>query len=47
VGLYGRNLSNEHYKIGGYNFPGAGYGDSVTSYYANPRTFTVSLQARF
>jgi iron complex outermembrane receptor protein len=47
VGLYGRNLSNEHYKVGGYSFPGAGYGDSVTSYYGNPRTFTVSLQARF
>jgi iron complex outermembrane receptor protein len=47
VGLYGRNLSNEHYKVGGYSFPGAGFGDSVTSYYGNPRTFTVSLQARF
>jgi iron complex outermembrane receptor protein len=47
VGLYGRNLSNEHYKVGGYNFPGALFGNSITSFYGPPRTFTVSLQAKF
>ncbi len=47
VGVYGRNLSDEHYKVGGYNFPTAGFGNSVTSYYGPPKTWTVSLEYKY
>jgi iron complex outermembrane recepter protein len=45
--LTGRNLTNEHYKVGGYNFPGATFGNSITSYYGAPRTYTASIQYSF
>ncbi len=47
VGLHGRNLTDEEYRIGGYNFPGGLFGNSVTAYYGPPRTVTLSLEAKF
>lgn len=50
VGLHGKNLSNEEYRVGGYNFPqsaGVLFGNSVTGYYGPPRTVTLSLEAKF
>jgi len=47
VALIGRNLTDEVYKIGGYYFPGATYGNVLSSFYGAPRTYTVSLSYRF
>lgn len=50
VGLHGKNLADERYRIGGYNFPqsaGVLFGNSVTAYYGPPRTVTLSLEAKF
>jgi iron complex outermembrane receptor protein len=47
VGLHGKNLSDKKVKIGGYNFPGALYGNSISAFYGAPRTWTVSLGAKF
>ncbi|TRO94305.1 TonB-dependent receptor [Glycocaulis profundi] len=47
VGAFGRNLTDEEYRIGGYNFLGAQFDDSVSAFYGPPRTFTVQLGYRF
>jgi len=47
VSLAGRNLGDERYRAGGYNFPGAITGDSVIGFYGPPRTVTLSVTARF
>ena len=47
VGLYGRNLTDEEYRVGGYNFPGATFNNSITAFYGPPRTFSVQLTARY
>jgi iron complex outermembrane receptor protein len=47
LGVHGRNLTDELYKIGGYNFPGALFGDSVIAFYGPPRTVTGTLGFRF
>ncbi len=47
VSAVGRNLADERYRIGGYNFPGALFGNSVVAFYGPPRTFTVSAEIRF
>ncbi|TAJ70763.1 MAG: TonB-dependent receptor [Phenylobacterium sp.] len=50
VGLHGKNLGKEEYRIGGYNFSQAAgvlFGNSVTAYYGPPRTVTLSVQAKF
>jgi len=47
VSLAGRNLGDERYRAGGYNFPGAITGDSVIGFYGPPRTVTLSVPARF
>ena len=47
VGLYGKNLTDEEYRVGGYNFPGALFNDSIIGYYGPPQTVTASLQVRF
>jgi iron complex outermembrane receptor protein len=47
IGLHGRNLTNESYRIGGYNFPGALYGNSIVGFYGPPRTVTLSAEVRF
>ena len=47
LGVHGRNLTNERYRVGGYNFPGALYGDSIIGYYGPPRTVAVTAGYRF
>ncbi len=47
VGLYGKNLTDEEYRVGGYNFPGALFDNSIIGYYGPPRTVTASLQVKF
>ncbi|MGQ0836769.1 MAG: TonB-dependent receptor [Gammaproteobacteria bacterium] len=47
VGAHGRNLTDEEYKIGGYFFPGATFGNVVNSFYGPPRTWFVSASYRF
>ena len=45
--LTGRNLTDEEYKIGGYQFLGATFGNIVNSFYGPPRTFSLSASYRF
>ena len=47
VGIHGKNLSDERYKIGGYPFAGALFANSVDAFYGAPRTVTVSVAAKF
>lgn len=47
VGLFGKNLTDEEYRVGGYNFPGALFNDSIIGYYGPPRTVTGSIQVKF
>jgi len=47
VGLHGRNLTDEEYRIGGYNFPGALFDNSVVAFYGPPRTVTASITYRY
>lgn len=47
LGLYGKNLTDEEYRVGGYNFAGALFNDSVIGYYGPPQTVTASVQYRF
>ncbi|MDO9587642.1 MAG: TonB-dependent receptor [Brevundimonas sp.] len=47
LGLYGKNLTDEEYRVGGYNFPGALFDNSIIGYYGPPRTVTASLKINF
>jgi len=47
LGLYGKNLTDEEYRVGGYNFPGALFDNSVIGYYGPPQTLTASLKVKF
>ena len=47
LGAHGRNLTDEEYKIGGYYFPGATFGNVVSSFYGPPRTYTLTLGYSF
>ena len=50
LGLYGKNLGDEEYRIGGYNFPqsaGVLFGNSVVGFYGPPRTYTATLTLTF
>jgi len=54
VQLTGRNLTDEEYKIGGYDFytgydaaTQALFGNTVNSFYGPPRTYSFSLSYRF
>ena len=47
LGLFGKNLTDEEYRVGGYNFPGALFNDSVIGYYGPPQTVTASIQVKF
>ena len=47
LGLHGKNLTDEEYRIGGYNFAGATFDNSITAFYGPPRTWTAALQVRF
>ena len=47
VGLYGKNLTDEEYRVGAYAFPGALFNNSLIGYYGPPQTVTASLQVKF
>lgn len=59
VALHGKNLTDEEYRIAGYNFaatfddqgnvlaPGLGGDDTVTGFYGDPRTVALSVNYRF
>ncbi|MBL8550548.1 MAG: TonB-dependent receptor [Hyphomonadaceae bacterium] len=47
IGLHGLNLSDEEYVVGGYNFPGALFGNSIIAFWGPPRTVTGSIEVRF
>jgi iron complex outermembrane receptor protein len=47
ISAVGRNLFDERYRTGGYNFPGALFGNSVVAFYGPPRTFTITGEVRF
>lgn len=47
IGVAGRNLTDERYRVGGYYFPGALYGNSIIGYYGPPRTVTGTFELRF
>ncbi|MEY4556602.1 MAG: hypothetical protein RL093_1721 [Pseudomonadota bacterium] len=47
LGVYGKNLTDEEYRVGGYNFPGALFDNSIIGYYGPPQTVTASLQVKF
>jgi iron complex outermembrane recepter protein len=47
IGVHGKNLGDKKYRVGGYNFPGALFGDSVIGFYGPPRTVTASIEYRF
>lgn len=47
AGLHGLNLTDRQYRVGGYNFPGATFGNSIIGFYGPPRTVTASLQYKF
>lgn len=47
VGLHGKNLTDEEYKVAGYYFPTLGLEGSITAFYGNPRQYWLDLQYRF
>ncbi|MBM3927731.1 MAG: TonB-dependent receptor, partial [Sphingomonadales bacterium] len=47
VGVTGRNLNDARYRVGGYNFPGALFGNSIIGFYGPPRTVTGTVEVRF
>jgi iron complex outermembrane receptor protein len=47
VAVNGRNLTDERYRVGGYNFPGALFGNSIIGYYGPPRTVAGTIEFRY
>ncbi|NBB51315.1 TonB-dependent receptor [Rhizobium sp. CRIBSB] len=47
LALYGKNLTEEEYRVGGYNFAGATFNNSLIGYYGPPRTVTATVQVKF
>lgn len=58
VGLHAKNLTDEEYRVGGYNFtggrdddgnllPGLGGDTTLVGYYGDPRTVHLSVGYRF
>ena len=47
AGIHGKNLTDEEYKVAGYNFPALGLEGNVTAFYGNPRTVTATVERRF
>ena len=45
--LHGRNLGDEEYRTGGYNFPGATFDNTITGFYGDPKTWTLSAMYSF
>ena len=47
IGVAARNLTDARYRVGGYNFPGATFGNSIIGYYGPPRTVTGTFEVKF
>ncbi|MCA0357668.1 MAG: TonB-dependent receptor [Proteobacteria bacterium] len=47
LALTGKNLTNEKYRTGGYNFGVATYNNSVIGFYGPPRTVAASIEVAF
>jgi iron complex outermembrane receptor protein len=47
LALTGKNLTDERYRTGGYNFGVATYNNSVIGFYGPPRTVSASLEVAF
>jgi len=47
LALTGKNLTDEEYRVGGYNFVGATFNNSVIGYYGPPQTVSATLQVKF
>ncbi len=47
VGLHGKNLTDERYKIAGYYFPTLGLEGNITAFYGNPRQYWLDAQYRW
>ena len=47
IGVAARNLTDTRYRVGGYNFPGALFGNSIIGYYGPPRTVTGTFEVKF
>jgi iron complex outermembrane receptor protein len=47
LGVHGRNLTDEEYKVAGYNFPALGLEGNVTSFFGPPRTVTATASINF
>jgi iron complex outermembrane receptor protein len=47
LSVAGKNLTDERYRTGGYNFGVATYNNSVIGFYGPPRTYSASLEVKF
>jgi iron complex outermembrane receptor protein len=47
ISVAGKNLTDERYRTGGYNFGTATYNNSVIGFYGPPRTYSASLEVKF
>ncbi len=47
AGIHGKNLTDEEYKVAGYNFPTLGLEGNVTAFYGPPQTVTATVEYRF
>lgn len=47
LGLHGKNLTDEEYKVAGYYFPTLGLESTITAFYGNPRQYWLDVQYRF
>ncbi len=47
IAVSGKNLTDEEYRVGGYNFAGATFNNSIIGYYGPPRTVSATLQVKF
>jgi iron complex outermembrane receptor protein len=47
VGVFGRNLTGEEYRVGAYNFAGPTYNNSISAFYGPPLTWTARLTYRY
>ena len=47
LSVSGKNLTDERYKVGGYNFGTATFNNSIDAFYGPPRTWQVGLTYRY
>ena len=45
AGIHGRNLTDKRYKVAGYTF--AGFSNTITTFYGDPRTVAATVRVRF